>query len=317
MIALTATATQQTREVIIKDLSMNACTQIIVDPNKMNVKYSVENGAKEVCDNFKWLANLLMSEGSQCPRVIVFFRQIKHIGKVFGYLQNCLGDNQYVDSEKHSNNGYWNRLFAMFHLSTNEKIKRTVCESFQDINGVIRVVLCSTSFSMGLDVKCVHTVVHCGPANDLDDYLHESGRAGRDPNVKCNAILLKYKHCLNSQSISKEMKDYVRGNICRRLVILKPFSETAVSVQPAHDCCDVCSLNCRCLCTCTSICKCEIPCPGSESHILTSIRSSLILQADEDASGSSSSDEEFSSGSDIEEYLRRKPQVINSSEEND
>ena len=54
VIALTATATQQTREGIIKDLSMNACTQIIVDPNEINVKYSVENGAKEICDNFNY-----------------------------------------------------------------------------------------------------------------------------------------------------------------------------------------------------------------------------------------------------------------------
>ena len=70
--------------------------------------------------------------------------------------------------------------YLLFHLTTNEKIKRTVCESFQDTNGVIWVVLCSTSFSMGLDFMCVHTVVQCGPANDLDDYLQSSGRAGRD-----------------------------------------------------------------------------------------------------------------------------------------
>ena len=114
------------------------------------------------------------------------------------------------------------------------------------------------------------------------------------------------------------MKDYVRGNICRRLVILRPFLETSQSVQPGHDCCDVCSLNCCCLCTCTSICTCEKPCQGSESPILTSIISSLISQADEDGSDSSDCDDvKFSSGSDIEECLRRKPKVIDSTEEND
>ena len=38
---------------------------------------------------------------------------------------------------------------------------------------------------MVLDVRRVHTVVHFGPANDVDDYLQESGRAGRYPAVKC------------------------------------------------------------------------------------------------------------------------------------
>ena len=181
VIAMTATATQQTRDIIMKDLCMANCTQIIVNPNKENVKYSVESGCKEICDNFKWLLELLAANGNDCPRIIVFFRQIKHIVEVFEFLQTNLGDAQYVQNEEHHLNGYWNRLFAMFHLTTSEKIKHAICDSFRDTNGLIRVVLCSTSFSMGLDVKCVHTVIHFGPANDVDDYLQESGRAGRDP----------------------------------------------------------------------------------------------------------------------------------------
>ena len=42
MIALTATATEDTRNVIMKDLCMKNCEQIIINPNKPNVKYSVE-----------------------------------------------------------------------------------------------------------------------------------------------------------------------------------------------------------------------------------------------------------------------------------
>jgi Lhr-like helicase len=51
---------------------------------------------------------------------------------------------------------------------------------------------------MGLDVKGVDTVIHYGPANDIDDYLQESGRAERDPPHECHAIPLKYKRCLGS-----------------------------------------------------------------------------------------------------------------------
>ena len=178
VIALTATATKATREIIMSDLCLKNCIQIILNPGKANVKYSMENCRKDVTENFKWLLDLMKQYGSTCPRIIVFFRQIKQIAEVYEYLETNLGVTQFVQTDDIPKNGYWNRIFGMFHLTTNEKIKREICKSFQDENGCVRVVLSSTSFSMGLDVRDVNTVVHYGPANDIDDYLQESGRAG-------------------------------------------------------------------------------------------------------------------------------------------
>ena len=47
VIALTATATKVTRDTIMKDLSMKDCIQIVINPGKANVKYSVENCGKD------------------------------------------------------------------------------------------------------------------------------------------------------------------------------------------------------------------------------------------------------------------------------
>ena len=63
---------------------------------------------------------------------------------------------------------------------------------------------------MGHDCRDVNTVVHYGPVNDIDDHLQESGRAGRDPLINCNAVMLRYKYCLGSQNITTEMKEYVK-----------------------------------------------------------------------------------------------------------
>ena len=134
--------------------------------------------------------------------------------------------------------------------------------------------------------------------------------------VKCNAILLRYKHCLNSQHLSNKMKEYVRRSDCRRLALLKPFSGHAQSVQPPHDCCDNCALDCHCLCVCASVCTCKVFCTAVESTILTTIRTSIATQVMDEESGSSEN-EEFSSDSDIEEYIRRQPRVIESSDESD
>ena len=265
-----------------------------------------------ISESFKWLLNLLSQYRSKCPRIIVFFRQIKQISEVYEYLETNLAMDQFVTTSDSQKNGYWNRIFGMFHLTTNEKNKREICQSFQDKNGCVRVVLSSTSFSMGLDVRDVNTVVHYGPANDIDDYLQESGRAGRDPLIDCNAVMLRYKYCLSSQNITTEMKEYVKAESCRRLLLLKPFSEDAQSIIPGHKCCDICSLKCKCLCQCSDNCDCSHPCSGTDSETLNCIRNSLTVPTEHVSE--SSSGEEFSSDSDIEMYMRTKPHISLSSD---
>lgn len=314
VVALTATADQETRKLIINTLCMDNPIEILVTPEKINVKYSVEMGGKEVCSNFKWLEDLLIKYGEKCPRIIVFFRQIKHIVEVFEFLQTTLGQKQFTNTDNTRGNGYWNRIFAMFHQKTNDTIKNEVCTSFQDENGIIRVCLCSTSFSMGLDVKNVDYVVHYGPANDVDDYLQESGRAGRNPNAKCNAVLIKHKYSLNSKNISSDMKKLVLTKSCRRVELLSRFACDTLPLNPKHDCCDNCAMTCTCLCSCKSECKCDQVCNKMESEVLQMIRETLKLDQD---SSSSSSSEGFSSDSDIENYLLRKPTIVYTSSDSE
>ena len=64
----------------------------------------------------------------------------------------------------------------MFHMKTADVVKSAICNSYQNPDGNIRAVLRTTSFGMGLDVKGVDTVIHYGPANNLEDYIQETGR---------------------------------------------------------------------------------------------------------------------------------------------
>ena len=49
-------------------------------------------------------------------------------------------------------------IFAMFHLKTDDEVKENICTNYHNEHGNTRVVLCSTSISMALDVKGVSTV---------------------------------------------------------------------------------------------------------------------------------------------------------------
>ena len=65
--------------------------------------------------------------------------------------------NSGADKEQLDEN---NRLIDMFHLKTTDSVKESICKSYHDEFGSLRVVPCTTSFSMGLDVKTTSEAIH-------------------------------------------------------------------------------------------------------------------------------------------------------------
>ena len=156
MIALTATASFETMEIIKEDLCFSDCLEIIVSPNKLNIKYDkIDIKNDDVRENFKWLIQLLEKHGISTPRMIIFFRKVDHMSIVYKHVINCLGKMAYHNYQENGRNDDRNRLIDMFHMKTSDVVKSSICKSYDDPAGHIRVVLCSTSFSMGLDVKGV------------------------------------------------------------------------------------------------------------------------------------------------------------------
>ena len=273
----------------------------------------MEMKSDDTRENFEWLVKLLDMEGIDTPRIIVFFRRVEHMSVVFKHVINTLGRKVYVNYKEDGPNDDRNRLIDMFHMKTSDIVKSSICQSYADPCGHIRVVLCTTSFSMGLDVKGVDSVVHYGPANNLEDYLQETGRAGRNPEQKCHAVMIKYKRSTGSKNISLEMKQLE----CRRRVLLNSFTTEMDSLSPSPDhlCCDNCTQKCRCLCMCLSLdtCECNTCCDFQDTLILSHIKetvNALSSSSDSDVSQAS-----FESDSDFEGYRSRKPNVLYYSDE--
>lgn len=81
----------------------------------------------------------------------------------------------------------------MFHLKTSDVVKSSMCKSYEDPAGHIRVFCALHLFQSGLDVKSVDTVVQYGPANSVEEYIQETGRAGESIGENCHAILMEYE----------------------------------------------------------------------------------------------------------------------------
>ena len=105
---------------------------------------------------------------------------------------------------------------------------------------------------MGINIPNIRLMIHYNCSNDVESYLQEIGRAGRDGKLsKCYMFYNRKDFILNSLFLddikdktikkNKEMdinylKKYVSTNECRRHCILKYFGETNNDCQNCDNC---------------------------------------------------------------------------------
>lgn len=108
-------------------------------------------------------------------------------------------------------------LSAMYHKRTQKLVKTTIEKEFCKPDGIVRVLFCSIAFGMGVNVRKIYLDIHIGPSADLDDYLQETGRIGRDSTQMSHAVLHKLQNWTGTKNISKDMRSYVNNTTkCRR-----------------------------------------------------------------------------------------------------
>ena len=251
-VALTAAATHHVHDVIIRSLQMDPVQSIVLSPNRINIRYSIQKVSRDIYKTFRWLLQELKLKRTALSRIIVFCRSIYTCASLYKLFITELREDSYEPYG--STSSIQNRLFAMYHARISEDDKKQILESMVKPSGNCHVVLCTTAFGMGIDVPNIRTVIHFGPPADVDDYFQESGRAGRD-GIESNAILYYYPTCLIGH-VSKNMimREYCKLNDnCRRKYLLRYFmgspSTTVVGNIP-YNCCDNCTVNCNCSLEC-------------------------------------------------------------------
>ena len=177
VIALTATATPEGQAKLLKSLSMTPCYTLFLPPHKANISYFVHRLPKDtsLSDNFKWLRDLIRNEGKEMKKVILFFHNVEKQALVNEYLDAELEDDGHVGEPPYGDHSH---IFEMYHMKTDDSVKRSVLDLYSEPNGHMRCVLASSSFSMGLDISNITYVIHYGVPMDTDDFLQETGRAG-------------------------------------------------------------------------------------------------------------------------------------------
>ena len=247
VLGLTATADKSMRQQLCKHLNFKGHKEILVSPNRQNIRFTVANADKNLLC-FNWLVTILKSLKEDAPFTIIFCHTVSDIVLVLSSFMARLGKDAYVDGTAQES-----CLLGVYYSATSESEKQRITKSFNGA-GTVRVAIASTSLSMGVDFPHVTYVIHFGPGRTVVDHLQQAGRAGRDSEQAFNIIYYHGKHIRLCEQLIRDV--IKKEDHCVRELLLCHFTNSKIDVPTIkHNCCS----RCHRICSCSTDGKCVKP----------------------------------------------------------
>lgn len=168
--------------------------------------------------------------GCAMPRILVFFTNTAKLTSAYSFLSHHLGQ-AVGDAEPQ---------IAMFTKVTSDERKAYVLNNLNSPTSTLKVVLCTSSLSVGVNLAKIKYVIHYGLPVSVQDFLQESGRAAREADSIGFSILLTFPHMVKAGTDSA-LRNFAskKCNNCRRAILLEPFN-VIPNVLDGSICCDIC-----------------------------------------------------------------------------
>ncbi len=233
LLLLTATASHQTRQQIMKKLGISDIKEIIESPDRENIKLHVLKYRSTMHDSdlFNSVIKEIITYKEQCRRVLIFCKSVPDCGKLHTMFKI------YVPT-------FLMQHINMYHSHTYPHVKECIENDMKSPTGVIRILICTSAAGMGVNFAGIYDVINYGPPKSLDDFLQQMGRAGRDGLPSNHVLLYCPRH---RKGMNNELLELIDHTGCYRMKLLSYYGHSISSVS-GHDCCNYCA----CVCTCES-----------------------------------------------------------------
>ena len=163
MICLTATLTKKSKQNIMKYLALKGKETYTVDRHPLGSDVNLIVMDKNVLFSLETITayfKLKMDTG----RVIVFCRSIEDCALTWRELRFTLGTE----------------IMRVVTAETEKCEKEEVIKDLQQADGKFRLVIATSTLSMGINIKGVEYVVQLGIPTSFEEFLQKCGRVGRE-----------------------------------------------------------------------------------------------------------------------------------------
>ena len=242
ILALTATITKANRIEVSRILGLRNEILVSKSPCKSNIMYFKQKFTS-IKENFGDMVRGLSTKRLEYPKTIVYCQRCEDCADIFLFFQENMGVN-FTDPPNAPIEVPRFRMVDMFMSCTEEYVKEQIIKLFSE-DSQLRVVIATVAFGMGIDCRNVTQVIHMLPPPDIESYVQETGRVGRNGQLS-TAILL---HTNKLKHLNQTMQCYVRNETsCRRDVLFQYFDDYIHPVDLTGClCCDVCAITCTCI----------------------------------------------------------------------
>ena len=212
MIALTATATEQVKKDIIKNLGLKKPEIFTTSFDRKNIFLEVQpkkSGESQVID---FLKNHKNESG------IIYCTSRRQVDELFVSLKK---------------KGY---SVLNYHAGLPDDVRGEHQQLF--IEDKVKIIVATVAFGMGIDKPNVRFVINFDLPKSIEEYYQEIGRAGRDGQPAWALLLYTYADVhkiryfftdmadpTKAEMKLKSMVNFASGNSCRRKALLNYFGE--------------------------------------------------------------------------------------------
>ena len=106
-------------------------------------------------------------------RLNCLFRSLSDAADIYAFLMHKLGDKAWLTEARNPRF----RLVDMYHSSLLTEDQKRITTTFTKVDSVIRCVVATIAFGLGVDVPDIKYIFHWGPSKSPLQYWQEVGNA--------------------------------------------------------------------------------------------------------------------------------------------